>query len=276
MSSGTGTEADLEAWETRDLGVPAQTTLHAGAPHGPTPRDIPGGKVITTRALLELQRSAGAKLVLLEVLGAPQTLPNAFRAVPAAAEGDFKDATQQQFAQVLGQLTRGDTGTPIVTYCANPECWMSYNAALRAINAGYKNVMWYRGGLEAWQRAGQPLNGGQGPQQLPTQQSGQTPQPGQAANYPGGPDSQQPGQQQPGQQPGAFGEQPAKYPPPNGPGQPGGYPVQQPMQQPGGYPQQQPGGYGDQPPDNPQQPGGYPQQQPGGYPQQNPPQYPQN
>jgi rhodanese-related sulfurtransferase len=29
--------------------------------------------------------------------------------------------------------------------------------AARAIRLGYKNVLWYRGGLEAWQRAGQPL-----------------------------------------------------------------------------------------------------------------------
>lgn len=34
---------------------------------------------------------------------------------------------------------------------------MSYNAALRAINLGYRNVLWYRGGIEAWQAAGQPL-----------------------------------------------------------------------------------------------------------------------
>ncbi len=36
------------------------------------------------------------------------------------------------------------------------ECWVSYNAALRAINAGYTNVLWYRGGIEAWKAAGLP------------------------------------------------------------------------------------------------------------------------
>jgi rhodanese-related sulfurtransferase len=31
---------------------------------------------------------------------------------------------------------------------------MSYNAALRAINLGYRNVLWYRGGVEAWKAGG--------------------------------------------------------------------------------------------------------------------------
>jgi rhodanese-related sulfurtransferase len=34
---------------------------------------------------------------------------------------------------------------------------MSYNAALRAIAAGYSNVLWYRGGIEAWKAAGMPV-----------------------------------------------------------------------------------------------------------------------
>jgi PQQ-dependent catabolism-associated CXXCW motif protein len=242
---------DLVAWEKRDLGVRAQNTLHEGAAHGPTPTEIPGGKLITTQELMALQQSAGQKLVLLEVLGAPQTLPNAFRAVPAAAPGNFKDQTQQQFAQVLQQLTRGDTNAPIVTYCANPECWMSYNAALRAINAGYRNVMWYRGGLEAWQRAGQPLSGGQPPIQ---ENAGQGPMP--PPNIPS-----QGGQ---GEQPTYPQQQPA-YPQQPDPQQQGGYrePQQEYPRQQQGYPQQQ------QPQGYPQQQQGYPQQQQG-YPQQQP------
>jgi PQQ-dependent catabolism-associated CXXCW motif protein len=274
QQNGTMSPADLEAWEKRDLGARAQDTLHAGAPHGATPTEIPGGKLITTQELIARQQSAGQKLVVLEVLGAPQMLPNAFRAVPAAAPGDFKDQTQQQFAQVLQQLTNGDKSTPIVTYCANPECWMSYNAALRAINAGYTNVLWYRGGLEAWQRAGQPVSGG--PQfQNPPITTGPTPPPpgqvGPGQNGPYGPQDQFPpqGPEQPNyppqQQPNYPSQQPG-YPPQQQPG----YPTQQqpnypPQQQPG-YPPQQP----NYPPQYPQQPN-YPQQP--GYPQQ--PNYPQ-
>ena len=35
-----------------------------------------------------------------------------------------------------------------------------HNAAVRAIQLGFRNVLWYRGGLEAWQSAGQPVRSG--------------------------------------------------------------------------------------------------------------------
>ena len=114
---GSMSPEQLAKMERQDFGVPATRQLHDGAMHAPTPVSIPGGKLITTRELLALTQSAGQKLVLLEVLGAPQMLPNAFRAVPAAAPGDFKDQTQQQFAQVLQQGTQGRKDTTLVYYC---------------------------------------------------------------------------------------------------------------------------------------------------------------
>lgn len=44
----------------------------------------------------------------------------------------------------------------MVLYCLSQQCWMSYNAALRAINLGYTNVLWYRGGIESWRQSGPP------------------------------------------------------------------------------------------------------------------------
>ena len=163
----------LEAWERQDAGVPASSQLHAGAMHGPTPNQIPGGQVISTKGLLPLiQGTSGVPVVVLDVLGNPQMqLPRAVPAVFAAQPGNFNDATQQQFGQLLMQLTQGNKQIPIVTYCQGPQCWMSYNAALRAIGLGYRNVLWYRGGLEAWQQGmsqmagvgGQPPSMGQAP-----------------------------------------------------------------------------------------------------------------
>lgn len=76
--------------------------------------------------------------------------------MPASQPGSFQDSTQQQFGQFLQQATQGRRDLPLVFYCASSHYWMSYNAALRAIRLGYANVLWYRGGLEAWQAAGQP------------------------------------------------------------------------------------------------------------------------
>ncbi|MET0291988.1 MAG: rhodanese-like domain-containing protein [Steroidobacteraceae bacterium] len=152
--------------ERQDLGVPATSQLHTGAMHGPTPSTIPGGQVITTVGLQDLVAKRQTPFLLLDILGGPQIIPGAQFAVPAAQAGSFNDATQQQFGQYLQQATRGNKEYPLVLYCQSRECWMSYNAALRAINLGYTNVLWYRGGIEAWQAAGQPVQqaGGGAPQ----------------------------------------------------------------------------------------------------------------
>jgi PQQ-dependent catabolism-associated CXXCW motif protein len=46
---------------------------------------------------------------------------------------------------------------PLVFFCVNSQCWLSYNASLRAAALGYTNVYWYRGGIESWRAAGLPL-----------------------------------------------------------------------------------------------------------------------
>jgi PQQ-dependent catabolism-associated CXXCW motif protein len=220
---------ELMAWERQDMGVAPTKTLHNGPMHGATPNQIPGGQVITTKGLVALlQNPQGVKPLVLDVLGWPQQLPDAQSALPASQPGSFNDQTQQEFGQWLKQVTRGSQNVPLVFYCQGPQCWMSYNASLRAINLGYKNVLWYRGGIEAWERAGLPLASAQqgAPRQQPPQQG--TYQPG------GGPPGGSGGYQ--GGQPGGYqGGQPGGY---QG-GQPGGYQGGQP----GGYQGGQPGGY---------------------------------
>ena len=154
-----GGAANLDALmqrERQDYGVAATPQLHAGPMHGPTPASIPGGQVITTRGLVELIRGGQAPVLVLDVLGGPEMIQGAQYAVPAAQPGAFNDQTQQQLGQYLQQATSGNKQYPIVTYCLSTQCWMSYNAALRAINLGYTNVLWYRGGIEAWKQGGMP------------------------------------------------------------------------------------------------------------------------
>ena len=146
----------LMAWERQDMHVLPSPELHGGAMHGPTPNQIPGGQVITTKGLVWLLQQS-MPVVVIDALGGTQTLPNALRAAWTSQPGSFDDQTQQQMAQMLQQVTRGNNEIPLVFYCGGPQCWLSYNAAPRAIKLGYRNVLWYRGGFEAWQRAGQPL-----------------------------------------------------------------------------------------------------------------------
>lgn len=152
--------AELDAQmaaERQDFGVAATSRLHAGAMHGPTPTSIPGGQVITTRGLVELLKGEQVRALVFDILGGQEMLPGATLAVPAAQAGSFTDRTQQEFGQFLQQMTQGNKETPLVFYCLSTHCWMSYNASLRAINMGYRNVLWYRGGIEAWKAAGQPV-----------------------------------------------------------------------------------------------------------------------
>ncbi len=151
------------AYERQDLGVPPPQGLYAGPMHGPTPATLPGGQVITTEGVLALVQGRQTPYVVLDVLGGPVTLPGAVPAAWMHQPGSFDDALQQQVAGFLQQVTRGQIEMPLVFYCQSRECWMSYNAALRALRAGYRNVLWYRGGIEAWQAAQLPTTSGYNP-----------------------------------------------------------------------------------------------------------------
>lgn len=144
---------EIFAFESRDFGVPSTDRLRQGQFHAPTPVEIAGGTVVNTQGLVEAY-AKGIDMVVVDVLGGQYTLPGAINARAMAQGGSFSDRVQQQTSQWLGQQTGGNKGAPIIVYCSDPMCWLSHNAALRAIAAGYTNVYWYRGGLKAWQMAG--------------------------------------------------------------------------------------------------------------------------
>jgi rhodanese-related sulfurtransferase len=147
----------VAAMESRDFGIAAVDQLHSGAMHGPTPTRIPGGQVVGTLALRDTLQGQKETILLFDVLGAEAGLPGAQNALGAAQAGSFNDEVQSQFGQYLQQATSGRKDMPLVFYCLSVECWMSYNASLRAIHLGYTRVLWYRGGIEAWQAAGLPV-----------------------------------------------------------------------------------------------------------------------
>lgn len=45
---------------------------------------------------------------------------------------------------------------PVIFMCNGPECWKSYKASKVAINAGFKNVYWFRGGVPEWRTQALP------------------------------------------------------------------------------------------------------------------------
>lgn len=152
--SPIGSQGGFNNDELKDYGVQATRQLHSGSFHGPTPTSIPGGRVITTNQLQSMVMNGQNNTLIFDVLDGQQYLPGAIPASQGAAPGNFSDQTQQRMGQFLSQVTRSNKQMAMVFYCQNSYCWMSYNAALRAINMGYQNVYWYRGGIEAWQQQG--------------------------------------------------------------------------------------------------------------------------
>ena len=121
-----GTSSDpMVQMERQDLGVPPTRQLHTGAMHGPTPASIPGGQVVTTKGLTGLIQGRQVPYILFDVLGQPETLPNAVSAAWLSQPGTFNDAVQQQAAQMLAQSTQGRKDVGLVFYCLSRECWMS-------------------------------------------------------------------------------------------------------------------------------------------------------
>lgn len=140
--------------ELTDFGVPPQSTLQVNVA-SETPLTIPGGHVITTN---EMRQAVGSDILFFDVWQAPPhpTIPGAIALPGAGSPGSFNDNVQRQLWAVLAQLTNRQPQLPIVFFCTGSRCWESYNAALRALAMGFKVVLWYRGGLSAWQAAGQP------------------------------------------------------------------------------------------------------------------------
>jgi len=64
------------------------------------------------------------------------------------------DQADDQFA--LNKLPK-DKNAPFMMYCDGTICWKSYKSAVMAIEAGWKNVYWFRGGFPEWKEAGLPI-----------------------------------------------------------------------------------------------------------------------
>lgn len=150
--------AQIHAGEDLDYGVEPVSALRLEAHSTPTPLAIPGAKRLLTEDLKALMWRAEPPL-LFDVLGgeAHESLPGAIW-LPGAGRGrSFDDEVQKQLARVLETSAKGARQRALVFFCANKSCWLSYNAALRAVRLGYEQVYWYRGGLEAWLEADQPV-----------------------------------------------------------------------------------------------------------------------
>jgi rhodanese-related sulfurtransferase len=122
-----------------------------------TPTSLPGAKIISaTEAKALIDKGMPVYDVRAEEEYATAHVPGAI-SVPykegSAKEVGF-DSADDQFA--LNKLPK-DKNAPFMMYCDGTICWKSYKSAVMAIQAGWKNVYWFRGGFPEWKEAKLPI-----------------------------------------------------------------------------------------------------------------------
>jgi len=122
-----------------------------------TPTTLPGAQIISaTEAKALIAKGVPVYDVRVEEEYHTAHVPGAL-SVPykegSAKEVGF-DQADDQFA--LNKLPK-DKNAPFMMYCDGTICWKSYKSAVMAIEAGWKNVYWFRGGFPEWKEAGLPV-----------------------------------------------------------------------------------------------------------------------
>jgi PQQ-dependent catabolism-associated CXXCW motif protein len=141
-----------------------------GSYHAPTPATLKGATVIDTERTFEIWTKKEAAFIdALSRPSRPADLPKEviWRPsprhdipgslwLPDTGLGELTPALQNYFESGLARASGNDKSKALVFYCRT-NCWASWNAAKRALTLGYKNVSWYPGGADAWEKAGHPL-----------------------------------------------------------------------------------------------------------------------
>jgi len=76
--------------------------------------------------------------------------------LPNVGYGRLHATVAAYFKAQLVRLTGGDRSKAVLFFCLE-RCWMSWNAAKRALEYGYTNVIWYSEGSDGWTAAGHAL-----------------------------------------------------------------------------------------------------------------------
>lgn len=140
----------------------------------PVPATLAGARVLTTAEAEAIWRARTA--VFIDVLPRPpkpKSLPpgTVWRDkprfnipgsiwLPDTGYGRLAPATDDYLRRGLARASDGNRSALLVIYC-QADCWMSWNAARRALSYGYSSVAWYPEGTDGWERAGLPVAAGE-------------------------------------------------------------------------------------------------------------------
>lgn len=141
----------------------------AGDPDAPLPATLHGARVIHVAAAAALVRqpltvvvdASNAVRRPAELAPGAPWMPLPHQALPAAlwlpgiGAGVIAPAVDDFYRSRLRAATAGNLDAPLVVYC-HDRCWLSWNAAKRAVGYGYRRVAWFPDGIEGWTAAGHP------------------------------------------------------------------------------------------------------------------------
>ncbi|WMT78035.1 PQQ-dependent catabolism-associated CXXCW motif protein [Bradyrhizobium sp. Ash2021] len=134
------------------------------------PDTLAGARVLTTAEAETIWRArTGAFIDVLPRPPKPQNLPpgTVWRDkprfnipgsiwLPDTGYGKLAEATEDYLRRGLARASGGNNAALLVIYCQT-DCWMSWNAAKRALSYGYTNVAWFPEGTDGWERASLPV-----------------------------------------------------------------------------------------------------------------------
>ncbi len=132
----------------------------------PVPETVKGGRVVDGAEAEKLwAQTADSRAVFIDVFPQAPKPPNLPEGtiwrtpkrisiegahwLPNVGNGVLSPPIEAYFREGLERLTQGDKSRAVVFFCLR-DCWMSWNAAKRAAEWGYSNVIWFPDGIDAW------------------------------------------------------------------------------------------------------------------------------
>ena len=127
-----------------------------------TPQSLNGATVVNAETAHQLFKNGDVQFI--DVLPSPRRpkelaedsvwLPQTRLNIPGSiwladvGYGVLSDELDHYFLTNLQKLV--ESGNDKILFYCNVDCWMSYNAAKRALNYGFKHILWFPGGVDEW------------------------------------------------------------------------------------------------------------------------------
>jgi len=159
--------AQLHSTEPVEVAEPSDYRMNDY--RSPVPATLKGARVVDAKAAEALKEEGALLLDVYPQAPKPPGLPkgtvwrdprhNSIEGaiwLPNVGYGKLAPEPEAYFRDALLKLTGGDKAKTLVFFCLR-DCWMSWNAAKRAIEWGYSSVVWFPDGTDGWQELGHEI-----------------------------------------------------------------------------------------------------------------------